>query len=86
MQSAHFVLRCRDMVELCYHAQKKLQIIQNKCLKIIKNRYGHWRYSTFSLHQETKVLMIEAFGEKIYEKFIQRCKFSENPLILDIVD
>jgi hypothetical protein len=44
--------------------KKKLQIIQNKCLKIIKNR--HWRYSTFDLHQETNIPMIEAFGEKIY--------------------
>jgi hypothetical protein len=30
------------------------------------------RYSTFDLHQETNVPMIEAFGEKIYEKFTQR--------------
>jgi hypothetical protein len=64
--------------------KKKLQIIQNKCLKIIKNR--HWRYSTFDLHQETNMPMIEAFGEKIYGNFMQRCRFSENPLILDIVD
>jgi hypothetical protein len=48
--------------------KKKHQIIQNKCLKIIKNR--HWRYSTFDLHQETNIPMIEAFGEKIYEKFM----------------
>jgi hypothetical protein len=41
----------------------KLQIIQNKCLKIIKNR--HWRYSTSDLHQETNIPMIEAFGESI---------------------
>jgi hypothetical protein len=57
--------------------KKKLQIIQNKCLKIIKNR--HRRYSTFDLHQETNIPMIKAFGEKIYEKFMQRCRFSENP-------
>jgi hypothetical protein len=29
----------------CQRQKKKLQIIQNKCLKIIKNR--HWRYSKF---------------------------------------
>jgi hypothetical protein len=56
--------------------KQKLQIIQNKCRKIIKNR--HWQYSTFDLHhQETNVPMIEAFGEKIYEKFMQRCRFSQ---------
>jgi hypothetical protein len=59
--------------------KKKLQIMQNKCLKIIKNR--HWRYSTFDLHQETNVPMIESFGEKM-----QCCRFSENPIILDIID
>jgi hypothetical protein len=32
------------------------------------------------------VPMIVAFGEKTSEKFMQRCRFSENPLILDIVD
>jgi hypothetical protein len=32
-ESAHFVLRCWDMVLLCYHAQKMLQILQNKCLQ-----------------------------------------------------
>jgi hypothetical protein len=79
---------------LCYEVEtwydcaathkSKLQIIQNKCLKIIKHR--HWRYSTFDLHQETNIPMIEAFGEKIYEKFMQRCRFSENPLILEIID
>jgi hypothetical protein len=40
---------------------------------------NHWRCSTFDLHQETNVPMIEAFGEKIYEKCMQRCRF---PLIL----
>jgi hypothetical protein len=33
--------------------KNKLQIIQNKCLKIIKNR--HWRYSTNTLHEETNI-------------------------------
>ena len=30
---------------------KKLQVIQNKCLKIINNK--HWRFSTSLLHNET---------------------------------
>jgi hypothetical protein len=64
--------------------KKKLQIIQNKCLKIIENR--HWRYSTFDLHQETNIPLIEDFGNKIYQKFLNQCQFSENPLILNIAD
>jgi hypothetical protein len=52
--------------------KKKLQIIQNKCLKIIQNH--HWRYST------------EEFGDKFRDKFLQRSRFSENPLILGLLD
>jgi hypothetical protein len=62
--------------------KKKLQIIQNKCLKIIKNR--HWRYSTDALHEETNMPRIEDFGIKIHDKFMHRSRFSENPLILGL--
>jgi hypothetical protein len=62
---------------LCYGAETWFNCAANKCLKIIKNR--HWRYSTFDLHQETNMPMIEAFGEKMYGNFMQRCRFSENP-------
>jgi hypothetical protein len=64
--------------------KKKLQIIQNKCLKIIQNR--HWRYSTAALHEETNMPRIEEFGDKIRDKFLQRSRFSENPLILGLLD
>jgi hypothetical protein len=42
------------MVPLCQHSQE-LQIIQNKCLKIIMNR--HWGYSTSMLHEEINFLI-----------------------------
>jgi hypothetical protein len=42
--------------------------------------------SQFDLDQETNLSMIEAFGENIYERFMQRCRFSENLLILEIID
>lgn len=41
---------------------KKMQIIQNKCLKMIYNK--NWRYSTQALHNET--------GYEMYTEFIQR--------------
>jgi hypothetical protein len=59
------LLLCKTCIRpiLCYGVEtwfdcapthkKKLQIIQNKCLKIIKNR--HWRYSTDTLHEETNM-------------------------------
>ena len=39
------------MVQSCKDTSEKLQIIQNKCLKIIINK--HWRFSTQFLHNET---------------------------------
>jgi hypothetical protein len=73
-------------VETWYHCaythKKKLQIIQNKCLKIIMNR--NWRYSTAALHEETNIPLIEGFSEKIYSKFIAKCRFSLNPMIASI--
>lgn len=41
---------------------KKMQIIQNKCLKMIHNK--HWRFPTQSLHDET--------GYEKYRDFIER--------------
>jgi Reverse transcriptase (RNA-dependent DNA polymerase) len=73
-------------VETWYHCaythKKKLQIIQNKCLKIIMNR--NWRYSTAALHEESNIPLIEEFSEKIYSKFIDKCRFSHNPMIANI--
>jgi hypothetical protein len=64
--------------------KKKLQIIQNKCLKIIENR--HWRYSTATLHEDTDIPKIEDFGSKICGKFKLRCRNSDNPYISELFD
>jgi Reverse transcriptase (RNA-dependent DNA polymerase) len=64
--------------------RRKLQIIQNKCLKIINNR--HWRYSTSALHDESGVPLIQDFGNRIIERFLLRSRSSDNPLITDIFD
>ena len=64
--------------------RKKIQIIQNKQLKIILNR--HWRHSTAALHEEAGVPLIEDFGRKITDRFFHKCRFSENPLIVGLND
>jgi hypothetical protein len=62
--------------------RRKLQIVQNKCLKIINNR--NWRYSTSALHEESGMPLIQDFGIKICDRFSQKSRFSNNPLILEI--
>jgi hypothetical protein len=69
-------------VETWYHCahthKKKLQLIQNMCLKIIMN--SNWRYSTAALHEETNILLMEGFSEKMFSKFSAKCRFSHNPM------
>ena len=62
--------------------RKKVQIFQNKQLKIILNR--HWRHSTVALHEEAGIPLIENFSKKITERFFHKSRFSENPLILGL--
>jgi hypothetical protein len=64
--------------------RRKIQIVQNKQLKIILNR--HWRHSTAALHEEAGVPLIEDFGRKITEKFFHKSRFSENPLIVGLTN
>lgn len=49
---------------------KKLQIIQNKCLKIIYNK--HWRYSTDLLHRHTGYEKINEFINRINTKYFDQ--------------
>ena len=62
---------------------KRLQILQNKCLKIIYNL--PMRYSTRQFHEETKYPMIEDFLTKLNEKFKATCLNSPNPLTREFV-
>lgn len=58
---------------------KKLQIIQNKNLKIINHL--HWRYPTQELHKETKYELFEAYVKRICEIFFDKIRQSTFPLI-----
>lgn len=62
--------------------RNKLQIIQNKCLKIIMNK--PWYYSTRMLHSISNVSMIDCQIEKITNKFTARLHLSPNILINDL--
>jgi hypothetical protein len=64
--------------------RRKIQIVQNKQLKIIMDR--HWRHSTEALHEETGVPLIDYFSQKIVENFFHKILFFENPLILGLID
>lgn len=58
---------------------KRLQIIQNKCLKMINNK--HWRYPTYLLHQETGYEMIKNCITRITNKFVEKTENSSYHLI-----
>lgn len=62
---------------------KKLQIIQNKCLKLINKL--PWRYSTRQLHQDTKYDTIKNHMQKLNQRFDDSCTNSDFELIRALV-
>lgn len=58
---------------------KKLQILQNKCLKIINRR--HWRYSTALLHDETGYEKLDTFVDRLNDNYFNKVKYSTYQLI-----
>ena len=60
---------------------KKLQIVQNKCLKIIYNK--HWRYWTQLLHSETGYQRIEDFIKTLNKKYFENVENSSYQMIRD---
>jgi hypothetical protein len=80
--SDYFIKTCIRPI-LCYDIEtwfdcaatlrRKIQIVQEKQLKIILNRY--WRHFTAALHEEACVPLIENFGRKITENFFQKSVF-----------
>lgn len=58
---------------------KKLQIIQNKCLKMINNK--HWRYPTHRLHLETNYEKIIEFIARLNTNYFNKIESSTYPLI-----
>lgn len=63
---------------------KKLQIIQNKCLKIINNKY--WRYSTRRLHNETGYEMFTDFIARQNLNYFSRTSNSSYAIIRECRD
>lgn len=59
--------------------RKKLQVMQNKCLKMCLNR--PFRYPTLDLHVDANIEMIDQYTERIQSNFRQRCRYSEHTLI-----
>lgn len=64
--------------------RKKLQILQNKCLKIIYKL--HWRHSTADLHERANVQSVDAHVCKLNENFNNRCATSNYYLIRALAD
>jgi hypothetical protein len=62
--------------------KRRLQILQNKCLKLILNVPR--LYGTISETQRTKCKLLSENIETHYEKFCHRLVFANNPLIDEI--
>jgi hypothetical protein len=63
---------------------RKLQVFQNKCLRMILSAQYDTRIS--DLHQETNVPTIREFVDKITENFYRKCSIHENNLINTLGD
>lgn len=63
---------------------KKLQIIQNKCLKIINNK--HWRYPTSRLHNESNYELFTEFIDRQNLNFFNRAHNSSYEIIRECTD
>lgn len=63
---------------------QKLQILQNKCLRMALNAHYYTKVST--LHEQTKVPTIMDFINKNSEKFYDKVKFHDNALIQPLGD
>ena len=62
--------------------KRKLQIIQNKCLRIINNYEYFTKIST--MHDNLNIKYIKDIIFSISEKFFNRCQNCPNPLISNI--
>lgn len=61
---------------------KKLQILQNRALKII---FGlHWRHSTIDVHKRAGISMFVDYIDQLFERFVTRGQNSRFEIIRDI--
>ena len=63
---------------------KKLQIIQNKCLRMILSAPYYFRIDV--MHEELKIPTIRQFVDKITDKFYTKCSFHQNSLVRSLGD
>lgn len=61
---------------------KRIQIVQNKVLKLMLNL--PFFHSTVALHEEAKMKMISQYINDLKNKFFARCTFSEYELIANL--
>lgn len=63
---------------------KRMQVIQNKCLKMIHNK--HWRHSTRALHDETGYEMFVNFISRLNNNYFSKIEYSNYPLIRECIE
>lgn len=63
---------------------KKLQIFQNKCLRMVLNAPYATKIST--LHEDSELLYIHEFIKKITDRLYNKSKYSASQLIQDLDD
>jgi Reverse transcriptase (RNA-dependent DNA polymerase) len=63
---------------------RRLQVLQNKCLRMVPN--AHFRTRISSLHHKTGIPMIKSFVNKLTESFYKKSSYSENKLVSRLCD
>jgi hypothetical protein len=63
---------------------QRLQIFQNKCLRMALN--AHYRTRVSNLHHKTRIPMIRSFVDRLTERFYKKCAYSTNKLVSRLGD
>jgi hypothetical protein len=63
---------------------KKLQIVENKILRIILNAKSYTKIT--KLHEDANTAMLTEFIKKLKENFSKKINYSKNPLFKDLID
>lgn len=73
---------CPSFAHIAKTHIRKLQIQQNKCLRMVLN--AHYRTRTDKLHKKTNIPTIEDYLGKLTTNFYKNCSYSENKLIKNL--
>jgi hypothetical protein len=63
---------------------QRLQVFQNKCLRMALN--AHYRTRVSSLHHKTRIPMIRSFVQQLTDNFYKKCAYSTNKLVSRLGD